>query len=76
MERVGRRSAKRAKKVGEITRKCLIFRNQKRAKGRKPRKVREAGVLDPPPPPALPDSEINRRLRDSSRFPNYVRVKL
>lgn len=40
MERVGRRSAKRAKKIGEITRKCFIFSNQKRAEGRKPRKKR------------------------------------
>lgn len=44
MERVGRRSAKRAKKIGEITRKCLISRNQKRAKGLGI-KVREAGVV-------------------------------
>ena len=46
MERVGRRSAKRAKKIGEITRKCLISRNQKRAKGWELGiKVPEAGVV-------------------------------
>ena len=31
---------KARKKIGEFTRKCLIFRKQKRAKGRKPRKRR------------------------------------
>ena len=63
MERVGRRSAKRAKKIGEITLKCFIFSNQKRAEGRKPRKKRwELGMKgtgggrfgSAPPPPPLP----------------------
>ena len=65
MERVGRRSAKRAKKRGDMTRKCLTFRNQKRAKGRKPRKKGWElgmkgtggggfGFLPPPPPPPSP----------------------
>ena len=84
MERVGRRSAKRAKKIGEITLKCFIFSNQKRAEGRKPRKKRwergmngrGGGGFGSAPPPPFPDCEINRRLRDSSRFPHYVRGKL
>ena len=25
------------------------------------------------PPPALSDSEVNRRVQDSSRFPHYVK---
>lgn len=65
MERVGRRSAKRAKKIGEITLKCFIFSNQKRAEGRKPRKKRwelgmkgtgggRFGSAPPPPPPPSP----------------------
>ena len=62
MKRVGRRSAKRAKKKGEFTRKCLIFRNRKRAKGRKPKKKRwELGMKgtgggrfgSPPPSPMV-----------------------
>ena len=49
-------------KKGEFTRKCLIFRNRKRAKGRKPKKKRwELGTKgtgggrfgSPPPSPMV-----------------------